>query len=121
MTARLLNLSLGISLGEAVKDIAADRCPDLSPRRNLGSACLWLDGTSGVVDRVEGEAEARAVAGVIEVAIKAQPGDTLGHITSTGERDKIGWIIAVAPTAEAALEAAAEAKQRLKLASRKVL
>lgn len=121
MAARLLELSLGIDLSTAAEDIAASRYPDLTPRRSLGAACVWLDGTSGVMERVEGEAEARAVAGVIEVAIKMQPGDTLGHITTIGERDKIGWIIAVAPTAAAALMTVAQAKERLRIVINKML
>lgn len=121
MVARLMELSLGMNLNTATKDVAAGRYPNLTPRRGLGAACVWIDGTSGVVERVEGLAEIQAITGIVEVALKAQPGDTLGHITSINERDKIGWILAVAPTAAAALEAAGEAGQRLKLVTRKIL
>lgn len=121
ITARLIALSLGIDLNMATKDVAAGRYPELTPRRDLGAACVWFDGTSGMLDYVEGLAEAQAITGVVEMVIKAQPGDSLGHITCISERDKIGWVITIASAQLAALEAAAAARQHIKWATKKIL
>jgi hypothetical protein len=50
---------------------------------------------------------ARRMAGVVEVAVAARPGDVLGHIVDWSGLERVGYVVA---TGKVASEAAARAK-----------
>lgn len=78
-----------------------------------GAAACWLQARSGRVTGVTGIEESRQCDGVLAVEVAAQTGDTLTHVIDERSRDTLGYVVAVAEDAEAALAAAQYAASRV--------
>jgi biotin carboxylase len=98
----LNELALAAALGEPIPAYA------LAPTRPAGGACTcFLVAPPGELKRVEGLAEARAVAGVVDVRIYREPGHRFGPLLRGA--DRAGAVLARGQSRSDALERAAEA------------
>ena len=111
--AELCHAAIGVDLnGAAIAAAFGDPVDEgaLIPRPRAGGACVrFLVAPRGVLDAVDGLAEAAAAPGVLDVRMYRQPGHRFGMLR-TGP-DRAGAIIATGATRDAALanaDAAAE-------------
>jgi biotin carboxylase len=85
-------------------------------RRHGGAAAAcWLQARSGRVTGISGVEETLQGEGVLAVEVAAQPGDTLTHVIDERSRDTLGYVVAEAADAEAALAAAQSAASRVQI------
>lgn len=71
------------------------------------AAIRFVTARAGVLADIRGAAEARAVPGVLRVAIDAAPGQTVGELTDSDQR--LGYALAVGDTVSSAASAATRA------------
>jgi phosphoribosylaminoimidazole carboxylase (NCAIR synthetase) len=118
----ILGRAAAFALGEPMRPIAtAERGAAGRGAAERGAALVWIPSHSGIVTEVARVEEARALPDVREVSIAIQPGHKLGHITDCAGRDRIGYIVATAGTAEAAICAAQQAVDVCSVVTRPVL
>jgi len=67
-----------------------------SPERAL--AVAWLRSRSGVIRRIEGVERAQALRSIVDVCVRAQPGDIVGHVVDKDSRDRLGYVMAAGAT-----------------------
>ena len=110
----LVRLATGLDLIGATVDVAIGEAAPL-PRPGPGHASIrfLVAPQAGRVRRTGGVAAAAAVPGVVDVAIAARPGQRVGGTGSF--LDRVGHVIAAAPTAPAARSAAEAALSLLEL------
>jgi len=84
--------------------------PCSGPPCDRGAALYWIPTRSGVVTKIRGLQAARAVDGVQDVVMTAQPGDVMGHVVDCPTRDRVGYVVATGATAPAAVNAAKRAR-----------
>lgn len=113
ITTHLVPLSTGINMIEATIRIACGETPDLTPKLEKGSAIRFLDAPRGTIAAIEGADEAAAVDGVREISFTKGVGDTVGEIGSS--TDRVGFVIAQADTAEAAVAVCENAQAAIKI------
>ena len=114
----LVELATGLDLVGATVDLAAGLPPTLSSRGHPGprarptgdpgpvhaSIRFLVTAGEGRVGRISGLEQAAAIPGVVDVAVRIGAGD---HIAATGSfLDRVGHVIAVGSTSEAARAAA---------------
>ena len=87
--------SLRIALGE---EPVSDR------HHKRGAALYWIEATPGTVTAITNIDQARALPGVQEIVIHAQPGDSLAPIIDCVTRDAIGYALCNGKNAEEAVE-----------------
>ena len=113
--AELCHAAIGVDLnGAAIAAAFGDPVDEgaLSPRPRAGGACVrFLVAPRGVLDAVDGLAEATAAPGVLDVRMYRQPGHRFG-LLRTGP-DRAGAIIATGATRDAALAHADAAAERI--------
>jgi biotin carboxylase len=103
----LVHLASGIDLIGAVVDRATGRRTALPPPGPGNASIRFVVApAAGRLAGVDGQAAAREVPGVIDVAVTARPGDVVGGTGSF--LDRLGWVMAAGPE-RAAVEAAVEA------------
>ena len=78
-------------------------------RFHRGAALCWIPAHPGIVREVRGLEAAHAVPGIEQMAIAAKPGDVLYHVVDQKSRERTGYVLAAAHTADAALAAAKQA------------
>ncbi len=111
--ALLLRHALGIDLQAAA--VEAGTPPRLMATRDLGVALAYLPTHGGIVTGIDAIEPVRAMPGVVEVTIFAQPGDTLGHVIDTASRNAGGYVLAVGATVRIALARAAAARDAIEI------
>ena len=111
--AELCRAAIGVDLnGAAIAAALGAPVGDLAPRTRVGGACTrFLVAPRGVLEAVQGIAEAEAAPGVLDVRIYRQPGHRFGPLR-TGP-DRAGAIIATGATRDLALANADAAAGRL--------
>jgi biotin carboxylase len=113
--AELCHAAIGVDLnGAAIAAAFGDPVDEdaLSPRPRAGGACVrFLVAPRGVLDAVDGIAEATAAPGVLDVRMYRQPGHRFG-LLRTGP-DRAGAIIATGATRDGALANADAAADRI--------
>ena len=102
ITTHLVPLSTGISMVEATLRLSCGEVPDITPTLDKGSAIRYFYVPSGIITKIEGVEEARAIEGVREISFVKQVGDRAGEIGSS--TDRVGFVIAQADSPEAAVE-----------------
>lgn len=102
ITTHLVPLSTGIDMVGATIRLACGEPADLTPKLHKGSAIRYFRTPAGVLKEIRGVDCARAIPGVQEISFVHHPGETVGEIGSS--TDRIGFVIAQADTAEAAVE-----------------
>jgi S-sulfo-L-cysteine synthase (3-phospho-L-serine-dependent) len=111
---RLVQLATGIDLVGAAVDLAIGQTRPLPPPGPAHASIRFLVAQqAGRVRRTGGVAAAAGVSGVVDVAIAARPGQRVGGTASF--LDRVGHVIAAAPTAPAARSAAETALSLLEL------
>ena len=113
ITTHLVPLSTGIDMVEASMRIALGEEPDIAPKKQRGSAIRFFDVPFGTIESIEGIEAARATPGVTEVTFTKAVGDTAGEIGSS--TDRVGFVIAEAETAEAAVAICEKALKTVKI------
>jgi biotin carboxylase len=110
----LVRLATGIDLvGATIDAVVGASRPLPEPGAGHASIRFLVPPRAGRVRRTAGVAAAAAVPGVVDVAIAARPGQRVGGTGSF--LDRIGHVIAAAPTAVAARTAAETALERLEV------
>jgi len=107
ITTHLVPLSTGIDMVEASMRIALGEEPDIAPKKQRGSAIRFFNVPVGTIEGIEGVDAARAIEGVREITFTKSVGDQTGEIGSS--TDRVGFVIAEAATAEAAVKICEEA------------
>ncbi len=87
--------------------------PDLIVGRSRGAVLRFPEAHTGTVEAVTGVEEAMKVPGVRDAEVYAKPGDWVRPLTSGS--DRIGHIIALADSREAAEAAVTEAERRIRV------
>ncbi len=102
---KLLNRGYGLNLDHDVLRLFAGLQPESTPCWEMAAAVQWFQPGSGVVTGVDGVDTALAVKAIREIHLRVKPGDYIGHIEDTRERDRIGYMISQASSTETALDA----------------
>ena len=113
ITTHLVPLSTGIDMIDATIRIACGENPDLVPKLKKGSAIRFFDAPRGTIVGIDGVEEAAAIDGICEISFTKGVGDTVGEIGSS--TDRIGFVIAQADTAEAAIKLCEQATHIIKI------
>jgi S-sulfo-L-cysteine synthase (3-phospho-L-serine-dependent) len=112
----LVQLATGVDLVGAAVDLAVGAAPTLQRTQgaeSYASIRFLLPPGNGRVRAVGGLAEAAAAPGVVEATVSVAPGD---WVEATGSfLDRLGHVIAAAPTPRAAIAAAEQAVAGLRL------
>lgn len=113
ITTHLVPLSTGVNMVECCINIALREKPDLEKKFERGSAIRYLQADLGMIRNIAGVKEAEAIDGVQQVSIVRGIGQEVVKIKSSA--DRVGFIIAQAPTAEEAIRLCIEADKRIEI------
>lgn len=106
----------GLSTALATVQTALGEKPDVTCTGEATAASLvFVDPIPGVLARVEGVDEARAIRGVAEVEIYLHPGDTMHELRSGA--DRVGHVIAFDPDPQKCRAIAREALEKIQVAT----
>ncbi len=108
ITTHLVPLSTGIDMVGSTIKLACGEKIDIEPKIHKGSAIRYFKTRCGVIKSITGIEEAKRIAGVKEISIVHQIGETVGEIGSSA--DRVGFVIAQATTAEEAVSICEHAK-----------
>ena len=100
IATHLVPLSTGIDMVEMTIRLACGEKIDLSPKWERGSAIRYFKTPTGTLRKIDGMERANKIPGVREVTFVHAVGETVGEIGSSV--DRIGFVIADAPTAREA-------------------
>lgn len=107
----------GVDVMEASIRAAMDERVTIAPRAQRRGACIeFFRMPVGVLERVDGVADALAMPGVAAVHFNAAPGTAVGPLRDKDDRP--GFIVALAESSAAAAQRAAAAKARLRAVMR---
>ncbi len=113
ITSDLVPLSCGVDLMETVIRIALGEDPAVKPKWERGSAIRYLRVPPGVISSIHGVEAASSVKGVVDVHFDMSPGDRVPELRSSA--DRVGHVVAEAPGAREAGEAAEKALSRIRV------
>lgn len=113
ITTHLVPLSTGVDMVGSTIRIALGEEPDLAQTLHKGSAIRYFNAPCGVIRAIEGVEEALKLKGVQEITFVKQVGDTVGAIGSS--TDRVGFVIAQAETAEAAVRVCEQVLEMVKI------
>lgn len=100
ITTHLVPLSTGIDMVEATIRVSLGEKPNIGKRFDKGSAIRYFRMPTGVIERIEGTEEARAIPGVVDVVFTKTVGEHAGEISSS--TDRVGFVIAQGKDADEA-------------------
>jgi biotin carboxylase len=98
----LIPLTYGLDYVADAFRIVLGEAPREQRRFERGTAVYWLETRSGVVTQVTGIEDAKALPGVRDVVVPAKPGDIMQHIVDCATRDRVGYVLVEADSAEEA-------------------
>lgn len=107
ITTGLVPLSTGIDMVKATIDIALGNDPDVSASLQCGSAIRYFDVPQGIIKSISGVEEAKHIPGVKQVTFTKDVGEASTQIHCSN--DRVGFVIAQANSAEAAVNVCEEA------------
>lgn len=108
--AELCRVALGVDLNELALDTALGEPAQVPEPRGVGGACVrFLVAPEGVLQRVEGLAEALEVEGVVDAGVYRGPGYRLGPLRRGA--DRAGFVLAQGESRDDALARAAAAAE----------
>lgn len=113
ITTGLVPLSTGIDMVKATIDAALGNEPDIEPTLKCGSAIRYFDVPYGTIRSISGIDEAYKIAGVKQITFTKDIGEESTPIHCSN--DRIGFVIAQAETAEAAVKVCEEAMKVVKI------
>jgi biotin carboxylase len=104
----LISLAYGFPMTRAYLEVLLGSAPALPSTATGGAAVRFLLAVPGVIQAIDGAAEAERAPGVRAVRVGVHPGDTMRQVTSSW--DRAGYVLATAPDAgQAGARAAAAA------------
>ncbi|SCG72379.1 ATP-grasp domain-containing protein [Micromonospora humi] len=111
--SELVSLATGVHPVESLFRLAAGTAAWPLRGEPVAPACaIWfLTPEPGLVERVDGVDEARALAGVVEVSVSVAAGDPIAPVTCSADRS--GWVVATGIDAAEAVERARRAAARV--------
>lgn len=101
ITTHLVPLSTGIDMVGCTIRLACGEKIDIEPKFHKGSAIRYFKTKTGVIRSIEGIEEAKKIAGVREISIVHQVGETVGEIGNSS--DRVGFVIAQSDSPEEAI------------------
>lgn len=113
ITTHLVPLSTGVNMVEACIRIALQEKPDITPTLFCGSAIRYFQQHAGIVDTIDGVAEARNMPGVRQVSIVHGAGEFITEIIDSGSR--MGFVVAQGINANDAAEKCEKALKTIKV------
>ncbi len=118
ITSHLVYLSTGIDMVKETVKVLCGEKPDLVQKYEKGASIRFLTGeTLGIFDHVDGEDDARAVDGVIEVSDIMHTGDLIESIRSSD--DRVAYVVAQAENVQASSAIAEKARNMMTVVVRK--
>ena len=111
ITTHLVPLSTGIDMVGCTIKLACGERFDIEPKFNKGSAIRYFDAHDGVIKNIDGIDDAKKIAGVQEISIVHQVGETIGEIDSS--TDRVGFVIAQGETVEEAVNSCEKAMEKV--------
>ena len=113
ITTHLVPLSTGVDMVECSIRIALGERPDLRAKWRRGAAIRYLETQTGTVRQITGTDAAGQCPGVTQVSIVHGVGEAVGEIRSSV--DRVGFVIAQADTAPAAVAACERARDLIRV------
>ena len=113
ITTHLVPLSTGVDMVSCCINIALGQQPDLEQKFRKGSAIRYFSQKPGLVRQIDGVDQAEMLPGIRQISIVHGVGERVENINSSGSR--MGFAIAQADTAEAAVAACCKAKETIKI------
>lgn len=113
ITTHLVPLSTGVDMVGNTIRIALGEEPDLEQKLHKGSAIRYFNAPCGVIRAIKGVEEAQKLAGVQEITFVKHVGEASGDIGSS--TDRVGFVIAQAETAEAAVKVCEQVLRMVKI------
>lgn len=113
ITTHLVPLSTGVDMVKATIDVALGVKPDIVPSIHCGSAIRYFQVPFGTIRSIEGVEEAERIPGVIQITFTKGVGEDSTPIHCSN--DRIGFVIAQADTAEAAVKVCEDAMKAINI------
>jgi biotin carboxylase len=117
----LIPLTYGYDLMADAFRAALGREPAGTRGPAKGAALYWFTSGSGLVTRIEGLEEVRALPGVRDAVCQLAPGDVIQHSADCTDRDKLGYVMTAADSSREAVAIAKAARDRLRIVTSKTL
>jgi biotin carboxylase len=116
ITTELVPRSRGIDMVAGAIRLALGEVPDLTPKHEARGACIrYLTPQPGKVDQIDGVARAKSLPGIKIVEVAVGLGELVPEMNSSLAR--VGHVIAEGTSAEAAIEAAENARDTISIAT----
>lgn len=112
ITTHLVPLSTGVDMIQATIEVCLGQTPDIAPKWSKGSAIRFFDVPAGILTGISGVEEAEKLQNVKEISFTKGAGDIVDGIGSS--TDRVGFAIAQADTATAAIAACEAALHTVK-------
>ena len=114
ITSHLVYLSTGVDMVKETIKVLCGEKPALHPCYEKGASIRFLTSDRlGVLAGVEGEDDARAVEGIVEVSDIMKPGDCIESIRSSD--DRVAYVVSQGKTVTESSASAEEALHKLKV------
>lgn len=113
ITTHLVPLSSGVDMVKCSIEICLDEKPNFDREFDEGSAIRYLKTQIGIIKNISGLDKANNIPGVKQIEIVKSVGDYVSEIRNSS--DRVGFIIAQAKNAEAAIRVCNEAMSILKV------
>lgn len=101
ITTHLVPLSTGVDMIEATIKLACGETPDISRKKNKGSAIRYIDSAQGTITKIEGIDGVKNSGEIVQISILKQVGEVVNDISSSV--DRIGFVIAEGDSAAEAI------------------
>lgn len=111
ITTHLVPLSTGIDMVSSTIKVALGEQPDIEPMLHCGSAIRYFEVPFGTIKSIEGMEEAKKIPGVKQLTFTKEVGEESTPIHCSN--DRIGFVIAQGETAEDAVRACEEARNKI--------
>lgn len=113
ITTGLVPLSTGVDMVKATIDVALENEPDITPTLHCGSAIRYFDMPFGKIKSISGVEKAKQIPGVKQITFTKDIGEESTPIHCSN--DRIGFVIAQAETAEAAVKVCEKAMNVIRI------
>lgn len=120
MPMDLIHLSTGVDFMGGSLRMAVGDCPAICQSSEGAAALYWLTALPGVVHAIEGVEQARKMAGTVEVAVSAKPGDIVRHIVDQEGQQRVGYVAATGAEVQEAVATAKRAQRCCRVATRAI-
>ncbi len=120
MPLDLIRLSTGVDFMGGCLRMAVGDGPEMAQSSEGAAASYWLTARAGVVSAIEGADQAREMAGMVEVAVSARPGDIVRHVVDQDGQQRLGYVAATGADVQEAVARAKRARHCCRVVTRAV-